>query len=73
MPIWAEDIPPFAALGRGPVSASFGGMQWWRDRVISIADLAGKQVRFHVSAAPADGRHHPKLEIGYDRLTLVGH
>ncbi len=71
-PIWSEDIPPFAAPGRGPVPASFGGMQWWRDRVISIADLAGKQVRFHVSAAPTDGRHHPKLEIGYDRLTVVG-
>ena len=39
--------------------------------MISIADLAGKQVRFHLSAAPADGRHHPKLEIGYDRLSIV--
>ena len=69
--IWAEEIPPFAAPGRGPVPTSFGGMQWWRDRVISIADLAGKRVQFHVSASPADGRRHPQLEIGYDRLAVV--
>ncbi|HUT94077.1 MAG TPA: hypothetical protein VMY37_31735 [Thermoguttaceae bacterium] len=69
--IWAEEIPPFAAPGRGPVPTSFGGMQWWRDRVISIADLAGKRVRLHVSASPADGRPHPQLEIGYDRFSVV--
>jgi hypothetical protein len=70
--IWAEAIPPFAAPGHGSVPTSFGGMQWWRDRVISIADLAGKRVRFHLSASPTDGRQHPQLEVGYDRFSLVG-
>ena len=61
-PIWAEEIPPFASLG---------GNGWWRDRVISIADLAGKRVRFDVFAGEADGREHPQLQIGYDRVALV--
>lgn len=70
--VWQEDIPPFAAVGRGPVPSSFGGMQWWRDRVVSIADLAGKHVTFHFSAVPIDGRTHPQLEIGYAAVTIVG-
>jgi len=69
--IWAEEIPPFAAPGRGPVPTSFGGMQWWRDRVISIADLASKRGQLHLSASPVDGRRHPQLQIGYDRFTVV--
>ena len=69
--IWSEEIPPFAAPGRGPVPTSFGGMQWWRDRLISIADLASKRVQLHLSASPTDARRHPQLEIGYDRFAVV--
>ncbi len=70
-PIWADPIPPFAVLGRGPVSTSSGGMAWWRDRVVSLADLEGERVRIRLSAAPADGRRHPQMQIGYDRLEVV--
>ena len=70
--VWQEDVPPFASPGRGPDPASFAGAPWWQDRVVSLADLAGRKVTFHLSARHVDGRGHPQLSIGFSRVAVCG-
>jgi hypothetical protein len=62
--VWSEDIPPFETLA--------GPSGWWQDRLVSIADLAGKQVTFHFTAAHKDGRKTgPRAIGGVDRLAVL--
>ena len=61
--LWQEDIPPFCSFGRGA--------QWWEDRVIWVADFAGHDVTFHLTAERIDGRECPQLAIGFDRVALL--
>jgi len=57
--LWREDIPPFC------------GPQWWDDRVISLAEFAGRDITVHLSAAHVDGRSHPQVAIGYEGVSVL--
>jgi hypothetical protein len=62
--VWSEDIPPFETR------AGDGG--WWQDRVISIADFAGRDVTFRFIARHVDGREQdPRAVGGFDRIAVM--
>ncbi len=62
--IWSEEIPPFATR------AGDGG--WWQDRVVSLSDLADREVTFQLSAKHVDGRDHdPRAVGGFDRVAVM--
>ncbi len=61
--LWKEEIPPFATRA-GP-----GG--WWKDRAISVADFAGKEVTIKFNAGHVDGRtEDPQALGGFDRIAV---
>ncbi len=62
--LWREDIPPFSAVA--------GDVRWWDDRIIPVADFAGRNVTFHFSAVPKDGRNETPLAMGgFDHIALL--
>ncbi|UCD27766.1 MAG: hypothetical protein JSV03_11755, partial [Planctomycetota bacterium] len=59
MLLWSEDIPPFC------------GPQWWEDRLISLADFAGRNVTLHLKAEHIDGRSNSQITIGFENVSLL--
>lgn len=70
--LWSQEVPPFCGPRRVGDKDLFASTQWWRDRVVSVSDFAGKNVTFHLTAKHIDGRGHPQLTIGFSRVMLVG-
>ncbi len=45
---------------------------WWDDRIISVANLVGKDVSFHLTARFVDGRGEvPQASFGFDHVALL--
>ncbi|MHC4445004.1 MAG: alpha-amylase family protein [Planctomycetota bacterium] len=59
IPMWNEDIPPFC------------GPQWWQDRLLSLANLAGQDLTLHLRAAHLDGQSHPQVTIGFKNVSVI--
>ena len=57
--VWQQDVAPFY------------GPQWWQERIVSVADLAGKDVIFRFSAAHVEGKGHALFTFGFDGLSIV--
>jgi hypothetical protein len=69
--LWREDIPPFCSPNWTGALASLPSTAWWQDRAISLADLAGREVTFHLTAGHVDGRGHPQLTVGWQRVAVM--
>jgi hypothetical protein len=69
--LWREDIPPFCSPRWTGAPGSLPSTAWWQDRVVSLADLAGREVTFHLTAEHADGPGHPQLTIGWQRVAVM--
>jgi hypothetical protein len=69
--LWREDVPPFCSPRWTGAPGSLPSTAWWRDRVVSLADLAGREVTFHLTAQHVDGRGHPQLTIGWQRVAVM--
>ena len=61
--LWSEHIPPFYTMGDRP---------WWKDRLVSVAGLAGEKVTFHLTVKAFRGEIHPRFTVGFDRVALLG-
>jgi len=59
--VWRCEFPPMP--GKAP---------WWEDWVVSVADFAGQDVTFCLTAQQIDGQDHPRLPIGYREVALLG-
>lgn len=59
--LWSEDLPPFVS----------GGEPWWRDRLVPLADLAGKDVTFHLTSRFLDNRTGVDLQFGFGEVLIL--
>jgi len=60
--LWSEDVPPFLRWGE----------PWWRGRFVPLADLAGKNVTFHLKSGFVDKRLGVKMTVGFRRVSVLG-
>lgn len=60
--IWTAEIPPFC---------SAHDAKWWKDRVVSLNDFAGRQVNLNFKARHIDGPGHPNFLFGFKRISVL--
>jgi len=62
MTIWTEEIPPFCSAHNA---------KWWKDRVVSLEDFAGREVKLNFVARHRSGPGHPNFLFGFKRISIL--
>ncbi len=60
--IWNEEIPPFCCAR---------DRKWWKDRVVSLKQFAGRKIRLNFTAKHVRGPGHPNFLFGYKRISVL--
>lgn len=60
--IWNEEIPPFCCARN---------RKWWKDRVVSLKQFAGREVRLNFTAKHIRGPGHPDFLFGFKRISIL--
>jgi len=60
--VWTEEIPPFC---------NAHDAKWWKDRVVSLEDFAGREVKLTATAKHKSGPGHPNFLFGFNRISIL--